>query len=78
VGYFGSRIGLARPGPHGLSACWPARAASPSEQRPRANFNPGTIPSFFYYPNLFYDLNIHSNSIILLKYIENGLKLREI
>jgi hypothetical protein len=57
----------------GLSACWPAWAASPWKPRPQAGFGPGTVPSFFYYPNLFSDLNIHRNSIILLKYIENGL-----
>jgi hypothetical protein len=78
VGYFGSRIGPARPGPHGLSACWPTRATSPWEQRPRANFSLSTVPSFFYYPNLFSNLNIHRNSVILLKYIENGLNLRKI
>jgi hypothetical protein len=38
----------------------------------------GTVPPFFYYLNLFFDLNIHRNSIILPKYIENGLNLRKI
>jgi hypothetical protein len=33
----------------------------------------------FYYPDLFFsDLNLHRTSFILLKYIENGLKLRKI
>jgi hypothetical protein len=71
LGHFGSWIGLARPGPRGLLACWPARATSPWSQ------GLGTVPSFFYYLNLFSDLNIHRNSVILLEYIENGLSLRK-
>jgi hypothetical protein len=78
VGYFDSRIGPARSGPHGLSSCWPTRATRTWEQTPRANFSLGTVPSSFYYPNLFSDLNIQGNFVILLKYIENGLNLRKI
>jgi hypothetical protein len=59
-------------------AWWPARAAIPWEPRPWPGFGPSIVPFFFYYLNLFSDLNIYRNSIIHLKYIENGLKLRKI
>jgi hypothetical protein len=66
------RLGQAR------VAFWPTGAASPWEPRHQAGFGPGIVPSFFYYLNLFSDLYIHRNSIILLKYIENELNLRKI
>jgi hypothetical protein len=46
--------------------------------RPLAKSGLDTVSFFFLLSEPFSDLNIHRNSITLLKYIENELKLRKI